>query len=146
MLFLRNFILKATEIPQVLLKTVLEIFKIGLRLSIVIRNGKIAWKHGLYCWYELETFWEVVQRLHQNSKKWWLLWGLAHSKWPWGCFTHFLLLWLWCQRFWGSLEDRFRSKRLSQMLSCVIVCWIAKIYQSIKLKKVGYLLTRTRPA
>ena len=146
MLFLRNFILKATEIPQVLLKTVLKIFKIGLRLSIVIRNGKIAWKHGLYCWYELETFWVVVQRLHQNSKKWWLLWGLAQSKWPWGCFTHFLLLWLWCQRFWGSLEGRFRSKRLSQMLSCVIVCWIAKIYQSIKLKKVGYLLTRTRPA
>ena len=27
--------------------------------------------------------------------------------------------------------------------SCGIVCWIAKIYQSITVKKVGYLLTRT---
>ena len=134
MLFLRNFILKATEIPQVLLKTVLEIFKIGLRLSIVIRNGKIAWKHGLYCWYELETFWVVVQRLHQNSKKWWLLWGLAQSKWPWGCFTHFLLLWLWCQRFWGSLEDRFTN---------ALVCYSLLNSQNISVNKVkkGWLLT-----
>ena len=42
------------------------------------------------------------------------------EKWLWGCFSHFLLLWLWCQRLWDSSEDRHRSKRLSQML---LVCY-----------------------
>ena len=37
-------------------------------------------------------------------------------KWLWGCFSQFVLLWTWCQGFWGSSEDRYRSKRVSEML------------------------------
>ena len=57
---------------------------------------------------ELEISGVAVQRILQNSEKW-----------LWGCFSQFLLLWLWCQRFRGSSEDRYRSKRLSQIL---LVC------------------------
>ena len=32
-----------------------------------------------------------IQKIHQNSKKWWLLWGIALWKWLWGCFSQFLL-------------------------------------------------------
>ena len=31
-------------------------------------------------------------------------------------FNHFLLLLLWCQLFWGSWEDHYRLKRLSQII------------------------------
>ena len=64
---------------------------------------------------ELEISGATVQRIHQNSEKWWLLWGITQWKWLWRCFSHILLLWLWCQRFWGSSEDHYRSKRLSQI-------------------------------
>ena len=65
---------------------------------------------------ELKIYGVVLQRIHQNSKKWWLLWGITQLKWLWDCFSHFLLLWLCCQRFRDSSEDHYRSKRLSQML------------------------------
>ena len=65
---------------------------------------------------ELQISRVAVQRIHQNSKKWWLLWGIARWKWLWGYFSYFLLSWLWCQRFWGNSEDCYRSKRLLQML------------------------------
>ena len=56
----------------------------------------------------------------KKKKKWWLLWRLAHWKWLWDCFSHFLLLWWWWQRFWGSSEDRYRSKRMITIASRVI--------------------------
>ena len=65
---------------------------------------------------ELEISGVAVQSIHQNSKKWWRLWGIAKWKWLWDCFSHFLLLWPWCQGFWVIAEDRYRSKRVSQML------------------------------
>ena len=34
-----------------------------------------------------------IQKINQNSKKWWLLWGIGQWKWLWGCFSQFLLLW-----------------------------------------------------
>ena len=70
----------------------------------------------LIFWLELQISGMAAQRIHQNSEKWWLLRGIAQWKLPWGCFNRFLLLWLWCQRFWGNSENRYRSKRLSQML------------------------------
>ena len=51
-------------------------------------------------------------------------------KWLQGCFSHFLLLWLWCQRFLGSSEDRYRSKRLSHML---LVCYSLLNIQNISI-------------
>ena len=62
---------------------------------------------------QLEISGVAIQSIHQNSKKWWLLWGIAQWKWLWGCFSHFLLIWPWCQLFWGSSEDHYRSKRVS---------------------------------
>ena len=88
-------------------------------IIIVTRNGKIVWKHGPYCsCIRLNSRYlgVAVQSIHQNSEKWWFCWGIALWKWLWGCFSQFLLLWLWCQRFWGSSEDCWRPKRLSKML------------------------------
>ena len=65
---------------------------------------------------ELEISGVAVQSIYHNSKKWWLLWGIAKWKWLWSCFSYFLLLWPWCQDSWGSSEDRYRSKRVSQIL------------------------------
>ena len=91
---------------------------------------------------ELEISRVAVQKIHQNSENWWLLWGIAQSKWLWGCFSHFLLLWLWCQHFWGSSEDWYRSKRWSQML---FVCYSLLNSQNISVNNsekrlVTYLL------
>ena len=62
--------------------------------------------------------------------------------------SHFLLLRLWWQCFWGSSEEGYRSKNDHKSSSCLIVfSIIAKIYQSVKQwKKISYLLTRTPPA
>ena len=89
---------------------------------------------------ELKIYGVVLHRIHQNSKKWWLLWGITQLKWLWDCFSHFLLLWLCCQRFRDSSEDHYRSKDYHKCYSCVIVFWISKIYQSTTVKK-GWLLT-----
>ena len=95
---------------------------------------------------ELEISRVAVQRIHQNSKKWWLLWGIARWKWLWGYFSHFLLSWLWCQRFWGTSKDCYRSKRLSQML---LVCDSLLNRQNISINRseiglVTYLLGHLR--
>ena len=81
---------------------------------------------------ELKMSGVAVQSIHQNSKKWWLLWGIAYWIWLWGCFSHFLLLWPWCQRLWGSSEDRYRSKRVSQML---LVCYNLMNSQNIPINQ-----------
>ena len=41
---------------------------------------------------------------------------IAQWKWLWCYFSHFLLLWPWCQCLWGSSGDRYRPKIVSQML------------------------------
>ena len=85
----------------------------------------------------------AVQRIHKNNEKWCFLWGIALWKWLWGCFSHFLLLWLLFQRFWGSSEDRYRSKRLSQML---LVCYSLLNSQNISINNSEKrLVTRTPP-
>ena len=71
-------------------------------ISIVISNGKIIWKHGSFCWHfclNLEYLgWpcrEYIKTAKRNNfKKWRLLWRIAQWKPLWGCFSHFLLLWL----------------------------------------------------
>ena len=84
------------------------------------KDSQETWVVLLIFSLELEISGVAVQSIHQNSEKWWLLGGIAKWKWLWGCFSHFLLLWPWCQGFWGSSEDRYRSKRVSQML---LVCY-----------------------
>ena len=109
----------------------------------------------------LEISGVAVQRIHKNSKKLWLLRGIAQWNWLSGCFSHFPLLWLWCQRFWGSSEDCYGSKQLSQTLFLCFswlsrqniswnyntnVLWFHEYINQKHWKKVGYLLTRTPPA
>ena len=69
----------------------------------------------------------AVPIIHQ---KWRLLWGIAQWKWLWSYFNYFLLLWPWCQGFWGTSEGLCRSK-ICKCTLCAIISWIAKIYLSI---------------
>ena len=96
---------------------------------------------------ELEISKVAVQIIHQNSEKWWLLGGIAQWKWLWGCFSQFLLLWPWCRDFWGSSEDRYRSKKVLQML---LKCYNLLNSQNISINKqqwkmVGYKDTSDLP-
>ena len=106
---------------------------------IVIRNWEIVSKHG-----PLEISGVAVQSIHQNCEEWQLFWGIAQWKWLWDCFSHFLLLWPWCHGFWGSSEDRYRSKRVLQML---IVCYYLLNSQNISINNKLWkrLVPRTPP-
>ena len=45
---------------------------------------QIVWKHRSYLLIfllELEIFDTTVQKIHENSKKCWLLWGITYCKW-----------------------------------------------------------------
>ena len=114
---------------------------------MVIRDGKIAWKHRLYCWY-----------FYLNLK---------YLGWPYreyiktaknGGFCEKLLSENDFEAFLGNLCCYGNGANASEAVqkipadqkdyhkcsSCVIVCSIVKIYQSITVKKsFGYLLTRT---
>ena len=111
-------------------------------IAKVIRNGKIVWKHGLYCWIFPWT-WNIWGDRPENTlkqQKMVGLWGIAKWKWLWGCFSHFSLLWLWCQLSKAVQKITTDQKDYHKCSSCVIVCWIAIIYRSITVKK-GWLLT-----
>ena len=80
--------------------------------TIIVRNGKIVWKQGPYYW---------CFRLNLKCLGWPYRAYIKVAKNDFeAVFSHFLLLWPWCQVFWGSLEDRYRWKRVSQML---LVCY-----------------------
>ena len=87
---------------------------------------------------ELERSEVALQRIHQNSKKWWLLWGIAQWKWltlaTFCCYDYGTNAFEVVQKIATDQEDFHKCS------SCLIVCWIAKIYQSITVKKV-WLLT-----
>ena len=102
----------------------------GYHLVKEIENTSTSFKHSHKKWkdsletravllifyLELEISGLAVQRIDQSSKKWWLLWGIALWKWLSDYFSYILLLWLWCQCFWGSSEDCYLSKKVSVML------------------------------
>ena len=50
-------------------------------LNIVIRNKKIVWKHGPYCWYfrlNLKYLgWLYREYINKNSQKQWILLGIV---------------------------------------------------------------------
>ena len=84
-------------------------------------NGKIVWKHGLYCQYfrlnlkYLEWQYRAYIKTAKNGN----FLGTAQEKWLWGYFSQFLFLWPWCQSFSGCSQDNYRSKRVSQLF---LVC------------------------
>ena len=104
---------------------------------IVIRNRKIVWKHGSYCWhfclklkYPRWPYSEYIKTAKNG--------GLVRScsvKMTWGCFSHFMLLWLLCQDSEAVQKTVTDQKDYNKCSSCVIVGWIAKIYVSITVKK-----------
>ena len=115
---------------------------------IVIRNGKIVWKHGLHCWYfhlNLKYLGWPYREYIKTAKN--VCFLRNHwVKMTLRLFSHFLLSWLWCQNLWGRSEDRYRSKRLSQML---LVCYSLLNNQNISINNsektsVTYLLGHHR--
>ena len=97
-----------------------------LYYNIVTRNGKVIWKHGPYYWY--------------------FCLNLKYLGWPYtaknGDFceelrseTNFEAVLAFCvvmtmvpRLFWGSSDDRYKSKRVSQML---LVCYYLRNSQNI---------------
>ena len=114
-----------------------------------------TWAVLLIFLLELEMSAVAVQSMHQNSEKWRLLLVTAQWKWLWGCYSDFLLLWPWCQGFWGSSEDCYRSKSVSQkkekkrVSQMLLVCYNlpnsqnVTTYQSINSEK--WLVTGIPP-
>ena len=112
-----------------------------LQYIIVTRSGKVVFKQGPHCWFfrlNLKFLLWPYRRYIKIAKNGCFQGQISSWKWLWGCFNHFLLLWLWCQCFWGNWEDHCRSKRLSQMF---LVCYRLLHCQnisSITVEKVGY--------
>ena len=137
-LFLKDFFISDAHKVTTILK---------VNLCIVIRNGTIVWKHGLYCWY-----------FHLNLK---------YLGWPYIAYIKTAKNEDFCEEFHS--ENNFEAvlatfccydhgakaseavqkiaadqKEYRKCSSCVIVCWIAKIYLSIN-KSGKRLVTRTPP-
>ena len=111
-------------------------------MFIIIRNGKIVWKHGSYCWYfplNLKYLGWPYRAYIKTAKNSDFREELLSENDFENIFCHVLLLWLWCHGFWGSSEHRYRSKRVLQML---LVCYYLLNSQSIPInnklwKKAG---------
>ena len=96
-----------------------------LSFFIVTRNGKVVWKHGSYCWcfpLSLKYMGWLYRVYIKTVKNRNFCEELFIQK------KHSLLLWPWCQGFWGSPEDCYRSKRVWQML---LVCYYLLNSQNI---------------
>ena len=136
------------------LKWISEIFFVAFRMiqlislkqistNIVIRNGKTVWEHGPYCWYfplKLTYLgWPYREYIitAQNG-------GFCEDLLSENDFEAVLATFC-CYNYCASASEAVQKINTDQndyhkCLSCVTVCWIAKIYQSITLKK-GWLLT-----
>ena len=66
-----------------------------------------------------------MQKIHQNSKKWWLLWGIAQWKWLWGCFNQFLLLWIY---YSANASEAVQKRRLAQARTLLELCQLTNSY------------------
>ena len=89
---------------------------------------------------ELEISGVAVQSIHQNSEKWWLCEELFSEN----DFEAVLAI-FGCYDYGANASEAVRKiatdqKDYHKCPSCAIVCRIAKIYQSITVKK-GWLLT-----
>ena len=123
-----------------------SLFKI-ICSNIFIRNGKIFWKHGPYCWY-----------LHLN----------LYLGWPYresiktatnGGFCEVLLsendlesvLATFCRYNYGANASEAvqkittDKKECHKCSSCVVICWIAKIYLSTSINNSEKRLVTRAP-
>ena len=89
---------------------------------------------------ELEISRVAVQRMHLNSKKWWALWGIA--QWT---DIEAILANACYYNYEANASEAVQKIAIDQKYyhkfsSCIIVCWIVKIYHSMTMKK-GWLVT-----
>ena len=107
---------------------------------IDIRNGKMVWKHGSYCWYfclnlkYLGWPYRAYIKTAKNSDFCEEL--LSENDFEAALAT----LWPWCQRFSGSSEDCCRWKRASKI---VLLCYNLLNSQNIPINNSERLVTRT---
>ena len=92
---------------------------------------------------ELEISGVTVQRINQNSEKWWLLREISYWNWLWGYFNYSLRCYGCCANTFEAVQ-KFATdeKEYHKCFSCVINCWIAKIYIPIDISE-KILVTRT---
>ena len=108
-----------------------------------IRNGKIVWNQGPYCWYfrvdvkHLQWPYREYIKTAKNG-------GFCEELHSENDFEAVLAAFC-CYDYGADASEAVQKiardhKDYHKCSSCVIVCWIAKIYQSIAVKK-GWLLT-----
>ena len=120
-----------------------------LHSNIVVRNGKIVWKHGLYCWYF---------RLN-----------LKYLGWPYRAYIktakngdfceellsendfEAVLVTFCCYDHGAKASEAVQKiatdqKEYRKCSSCVIICWIVKIYTYLSINNSEkWLVTRILP-
>ena len=109
---------------------------------IVIRNGKIVWKHGPYYWYfrlNLKYLGWPYREFIKTVKKWWLCEELLSETDFEANLTTFCCYSYGANAFEAVQKISTDQKDYRKCSSCVIVCWIARIYQL-----VNYLLGHLR--
>ena len=113
---------------------------LAIRSIIVITNGKIFWKHGPHCWYirlNLKYLgWPYKE--YVKTKKGSFCEELLREN----DFETFLAAFC-CYEYGGNSSEAVHKivtdlKVYRRCSSYVLVCWIAKIYQLVTMKK-GYL-------
>ena len=122
---------------------------IGKKTNMVIRNGKMVWKNGPHCWYFRLNFkylgWPYREYI-KTAKYGGFCEGLLSEN-----DFEVVLTTFFYYDYGANVSEAVQrittdQKGYHKCSSFVIVCWIAKMYQSITVKKVGYLLPRTLPA
>ena len=116
--------------------------------NIVVRNGKIFSKNRPYCWYFCLNLkylgWPYTEYIKTAKNG-----GFCEELLSENNFEAVLATFC-CYDYGAKASEAVGKintdqKDYHKCFSCVIVCSIAKIYESITVKKVGNLLTRTPP-
>ena len=110
--------------------------------NIVIRNGKLVWKHGLYCWYfRLNVkYLELLYRAY-------IIWAKNvhfYVELPSGNDFETVLVTFCCYDHGVKASNVVQKiatdqKECRKCSSCVIICWIATIYLPINNWFLGHL-------
>ena len=110
------------------------------------KDSRKKWAVLLIFLLELEISSVSVQRIHQNSRNWWLCEELLSENDFYAVLATFC-----CHNYGANISEALQKIATDQKVylkcsSCAVVCRIAKICKLITVKQVCYLLTRTPPA
>ena len=117
-----------------------------LDFYIVIRNGKIVWKHGPYCWYFcLNLKYLGLSKTYTKTAKNGDFCEELHNE------NNFetVLATFCCYDHDAKASEAVQKmatdqKEYRKCFSCFIICWIAKIYLAIN-NSEKWLVTRIPP-